>query len=897
MRLESFLQYLNLNRQRVAILSEGSTQYGQASGYGKTSRKKGTCYSQPGEKSNQDKILYLKYPLHISQLRNAAEKARASENNSRPAPPTMRPPNLKLSLEEDGEPKDTIPPYSTFDTFSVELVLSNLFATIAKEGIQYIGIFSTDVRDQIFLTREIRTYAPNVTIFTLGADLIYLHSDVNLDFRGTLVISTYPLFSMNQNWTYPFTGQYYRLQFPDHTAEGVYNATLQLLNREDLELEYGMPFYQYHNKIVRERTPALWLSAVGKNDLWPVKLLDGGDSANTTTVPRVYSKTVPFILFMLSLLSGIAAAAIITDSSALGRSKCRTGRLKRWKSIMGWMLRLFGDAVYKEHRLTRRCYLLAFAVSNLIFCLIEVGVCFRFSFRLFNVRLLTVFVSVAVALVLAILSTCAIARGVLPTARWLKASGARVRSIGVLPAVILGPLLIFFFAYRNGLYILFLDPASQLFYDLRVLNLDSGLSPFLPFFFVGMGGLLWILCSLRRLRRLEEFVGPNKKNPLRFCYLGTSSTDSLDELEGKVRHFLSCPSLDLAGRWILLSLVGIPCFLIFVGFRFPRHIFLSNPMFVGGLIRSLEGPDFYRFFGWAFFLVYMALSFSFLRFFCIWLATRKLLRYLFFHPTGGAYLNLAKTYPAMIRIDLSGSFEPFTAIQFAVMRLTELFRFVERVLPNHEISTLRSQVFKTEKILEKASQSETKGNWQKAIKLRWIAKARLVKCSVTVGNALETQWRLRQTRGASVKSAKENKIEKQLNLLGQNFIAARTVAFLYHVFSHLQNLIFFVMAGLLLMLLAVNYYPFQPREWILWFNWLIILTAVGLTMLVFVQISHDSIISDLSGTTPGQVSWNRELILRIVIYGIVPILTLLGAQFPEAMSRILSSVNFLQGSP
>jgi hypothetical protein len=101
-------------------------------------------------------------------------------------------------------------------------------------------------------------------------------------------------------------------------------------------------------------------------------------------------------------------------------------------------------------------------------------------------------------------------------------------------------------------------------------------------------------------------------------------------------------------------------------------------------------------------------------------------------------------------------------------------------------------------------------------------------------------------------------------------------------------MIAFVTMGLLLMLLAINYYPFQPREWLLWFNWAVILTTVFLAAAVFVQIGRNRSLSLLSGTTPGQVTWNREFLIRMVLYVVVPVLALLGAQFPESLRRVLS---------
>lgn len=53
---------------------------------------------------------------------------------------------------------------------------------------------------------------------------------------------------------------------------------------------------------------------------------------------------------------------------------------------------------------------------------------------------------------------------------------------------------------------------------------------------------------------------------------------------------------------------------------------------------------------------------------------------------------------------------------------------------------------------------------------------------------------------------------------GRFFLITHVVAFLQHVFAQLQNLISLVTIGLLLLLLAANFYPFQPREPLLLFS-------------------------------------------------------------------------------
>jgi hypothetical protein len=130
----------------------------RASAYGQAQIRK-------SEQKDTFKPLILTYPLHISQLRKAAERAKGSTKELPPEAPSLRPRNLRLSLEEANEAKDIVLPFSQFEAFSVELVLSNILTTISRESIRYLGLFSTDVRDQIFLANKIRELAANVVLF------------------------------------------------------------------------------------------------------------------------------------------------------------------------------------------------------------------------------------------------------------------------------------------------------------------------------------------------------------------------------------------------------------------------------------------------------------------------------------------------------------------------------------------------------------------------------------------------------------------------------------------------------------------------------------------------------------------------------------------------------------
>jgi uncharacterized membrane protein len=98
---------------------------------------------------------------------------------------------------------------------------------------------------------------------------------------------------------------------------------------------------------------------------------------------------------------------------------------------------------------------------------------------------------------------------------------------------------------------------------------------------------------------------------------------------------------------------------------------------------------------------------------------------------------------------------------------------------------------------------------------------------------------------------------QQIYELAEEFLVGRVAHFLAYVLPQMQNLIVTSVAGLLLMLLAMSSYPFQPHDLLLLFNWAGILSYVGIAMWVFIQMNRDSVLSSLNGTKPGQLSWDR----------------------------------------
>jgi hypothetical protein len=434
------------------------------------------------------------------------------------------------------------------------------------------------------------------------------------------------------------------------------------------------------------------------------------------------------------------------------------------------------------------------------------------------------------------------------------------------------------------------DPTAALFYFLRAANLNNGVSPLLPLLFLGVAALFLSICDLTRLNLLEECVVTTP-------FLGFAGEDSFkgaDHHESRVATLLQCRSENLP-NWALWMMAPPVVFLYF-GFLGLKPI-------------PIDGRYFGLFFALVAIFVYTAFLTLFARFVSVWIELRRLLRRFYFHPTRRAYeeLRVASVPPTLAERQHIRLFEPrtsVTALEFCLERVRELIRrppIPETVV--HDSASplvadtlsarvadarekLVAEVTQAEGTLTRLLQCQAEGDWRSALNLKHALQSTMAALAAMLANIFEPQWRLLgQPRLVADNTASS---DTQLLAIADLFVASRVVDFLRQVFPQLLNLVFFATAGLLAMMLAASTYPFPQHDTIAWLSWTMLLIVVGVMILIFVQINRDRLISMLSGTTPGQLNWNGAFVWQLVTFGVIPILTLLGAQFPYTLQRLFS---------
>jgi hypothetical protein len=932
----------------IAIISESGTVYGQQTREQPRqkphSSKRGkaqpdiNCPSSPS--SPELPVISFTFPVHLSQLRVEAAK-NATARKEVIAAPGASDPNLSLPMREAGSPnsKDSVPLFSPLETVTMELSLREMLATVHRERVRYVALSATDVQDRIFLVREIRKHCPNVTIFIRDNDLLYLHYESNFDFQGVQVISSYPLFGLNQLWTYPFAKDHRRLQFSTHSSQGVYNATLELLGEQDQMLEYGMPFHIY--KKGESRRPALWLGVVGRNGIWPVKAIEIEDTPGgyTLSIPANSdsSQEHPYDHWLglsgnygsstgIGLLLLIGALCLFLPLVFLAqlilswsRSKedgsepdrWREGRSKLSRAVIerileiereikggnvrtsylpftwirrGWLGRTFGDEEFYCYRMGRRIYLMLCSVSLLTTSLLIFGVTTLLAWTpirggapksLWN-RSLALGVLAGALLLIASVAFLTLMTLLI---KWLVRGRRHFRRhVGALLALGVGGVMITFIAW--GLYGIFrTDPREEVFFFLRATELSSGVSILLPGLLIGLAAFLSFFTALRRLNlgeRMSCLRGPGQRRGegpqfLRFDHERARSFSGVKALEDQVKEMIVCGAFGVPGVTIVSALIIAVYYVAFFRYFIP----------------TVDGYWFDQFFKLAFCVTPMLLIWALMRFFWLWVATSRLLRRLSWHPLIASYAaghTEDPRFASLPPVDLTSRAPTYTALSLSVRQARSFCNSLK--LPPEQAETeeqVKGLVEVAESKLSLALHADARDDWQEALQNRRDSQAALAELTESVTGLLEDSWR---TGGGEGEVWQDE---------GKFFLITHLVAFLQHVFAHLQNLVGLVTMGLLLILLATISYPFQPRQPLLIFSWVAILFSVVVTLFIFAKLSTDKTLSLLAGTTPGKLSVTRDLVTRMLIHGAVPVIALLGVQFPETVRQIVTWLNGFAG--
>jgi len=105
--------------------------------------------------------------------------------------------------------------------------------------------------------------------------------------------------------------------------------------------------------------------------------------------------------------------------------------------------------------------------------------------------------------------------------------------------------------------------------------------------------------------------------------------------------------------------------------------------------------------------------------------------------------------------------------------------------------------------------------------------------------------------------------------------------------------------GPVLALLVTLYWTvyFDRSHALLGLIWFDVILAMVAIMAVFIWFDRDAVVSGIRGTIPGEITWNWEFTSKILVYVVLPLLTLFATQFPEIGSGLLKFLEPVQQLP
>ncbi len=887
---------------KVALLSEDETLYGAAA---------------PAIQAEDDdhRWLLIRYPRQIARLRNAAAESAAGES-SEPSNSSVQF-TLKDAAEEDGErsEKDSPSVFSRLQSpASQQAALLEIASVVRSEHVDYAGVLSTDVLDELFLSRFLRDACSATRVFTLDADLLFTTETQDHSLAGLLAVTNYPLISRNQHWTGASlkNGVPRRVVFSSRYAEATYNAARILLQRDvtpwnfnargDYLLEYSMPLRPPENH------PPLWLTVLGRDAYWPVALLDAEEHPPASTLfPSPYPPPLVEDLhpetpsrgwyLALWLVSGLALLHCVyvfylLCLPARQAPDVKVGQGNQPPRIVHALRFVFPAYVEEGDRPSGHQVPYLLAITCVLFCLqftLFIGTWPLYASHLSfsSPAQAAQTLGVVILLALAFVASALIARGfrqsVQSRAKSSVGGNAVTNTVAAwneywyipVTAVPLAAV------YCIVLSLLACQKRYEAgyFFAYRSLHLSSGVSPVMPLLLLAVAYFHWCWIQLRR----EQLLHP--REILRDLRRQDNSTKATPPA-GISAHMESAEEII---QNVFANQVWMPAAACLAVWVFA----LLQPWIT---LQSVEWPSYDAVYSLVLAGLYWLVAVCWTQFLWSWRAFRVVLQRLETDPCRNAFSRLRKEIASVPLVNKPREHQFFftarcgdtlTAIQsFEQASLTPEDRTALRALKDR-VKALAQDVHDTIKkfVTEPESSLWEDENVYPRLQLHLDQIGEII-CD----HLNETAWKdgdsdslRRESEPPAVRPRRLTAAER-LRILEEEFVAMRYLIYMRSVFRHLRNFLGFVVGGFVFIVLSLYSYPFEGRRWIGYVCMLTLLQfGIGIGI-VFAQMDKDAILSRITDTRENQLG--RTFFLRMAQFGALPLLALLTAQFP-AINRLV----------
>lgn len=793
--------------------------------------------------SKSEKPLQITVPYNVAQLRAGGGRARGSVSLDAVLP-TVRP----LPLEDFVSPTDqpTVRMPGTMAAYT-EQVLRNLIDTIKRENVRAVKIATTDVRDRLYLARELAQRAPDLMVFALDADLFYGHPEQYSWTDGLIVVSSYPLHTIGQLALAENGANPAPKQFPNLASQGLYNATVAALNyREDgTQIVKGLAALVDYTPMRCPGTeaigvPPVWISVVGRGALVPVK-----------TVPLCSSQQMS-VLYMFPAQQDLSG---YWESSKRARLSPSTIILLISIAVAAGAV-AFAGLRYLSGR--------SVAISGgvVLAALLIVVLAIAWGHPTATVALIVLLVSVAPVMIVHPFRPSALIWYPEPTSTETghpagpsTATSRHTTRWGFLPIVMLcAAVWISLVGYLSGLR------GASVIELWTLLDIDSGASPLVTMLLVAAVPLIVSGVEMRR-QLLYGFI-PGDAEVLEDTQKDTQKGTRKDKTRGTWRK----RGVELLDRFLLgglnkrdaSELAALHRRSLYLPWRLWGIVAVTTAISVLAVFDLSAAPVWSANgvrFGWVIFIgilvVQALLGLALLQFITEWQICARLLRGLAMH-------SLAPAFPDVPKEILPKSLFP------------RRFRL-------ETLKVLLDQMRECGLPTDEGEESLVK-DLKRKIRPRWLASGAWKKSICPHVATLEIPR-------TGVRTQREKSVV--------TFLATAAVMIVRELMSRL-TLSLMMIGSCLAVLIGINAtVSFQGSHRLLGLVWIDVIVAIAIVMWAFIQMDRDETLSLVSNTTPGQVDLNIDLLAKVGVYVVLPMLVLFISQFPgigSSLRDVLGSV-------
>lgn len=796
-----------------------------------------------GTSFEQQHYVVLPFPMHVSHLRAEYEKGKSgAAKKTTDEDGGQR--TLSLALGTEAGSRDAIPVFDPEGTArSQDLVLNNILKTIARDRVQVVVIIATNVFDKLFLAEKLQQFAPDVRLMTFEGDLLLAHPDYLRATRGMVVASSYPLVSPD-----PLAArkgpERQSLQFASDSAQGIFEAARCLVGGD------CGPASRHD----------VWISAVGNGNLVPIQRYadspedDGAESstwvqemqemlglrASEKPVPSAPPRGWSLIFSISTIVLALALGYVFTRLWKKGRVAAEIFEL------LGSEHRN-GATRPRRSRLMRRAFLV-FVPLVVAFPYYLLSDPYMHRPGLARFPAWATLLALMVASGFALLGLERRTRQDLlyepangpASKRWQRhlSMPRTLARVGFAGAVVL--MLWIFYQYS-----LALSPDDVVLLLDRSIAFGNGLSPLVPIFLVLGVLVLWVALSLWRLRGFDDLPEPEdfrnedfqssvvadwRRRPMDLRKSLRVVRDAISPAGGFIDHRYAVP--------YALLLVAPLCYFAF--YYETRAL---------SLLRSVEPVAF------------------------------------------DIVLSLLFTVAVTLTVSAGASMvRGWLAFSVALDRISDLS------FETHDADKKTLWLEMIRNVCAPLNYSRRLIEDRRDVAFRNLRKApaegdlgeQLERCRDSApdktGHRIGAWLTIADWLGSQDAGAEESS-----PLLGHacELFAWQTTLVVIEIARQLRYLMAFMTAGLLLLLLMVVIYPFEPQRVLVFYLETLVVVGVAASLYVIFKMEKNRVLSFLTGTEPDKINWGRSLIGRLGLYAAVPVVSLLASGFPDLRKALL----------